>query len=128
MKIVGLIKELEPESPVLLPSLGVLRGQLDPESVDRVSAYLQAGEIVSDVMQFCTDPLNSSVRIPGGSGLQSDGVWVWRQDLYHYVESYHIALPQEFVAHIFNGSISEYSEEQCDEAMQARSEALFPKT
>jgi hypothetical protein len=33
----------------------------------------------------------------GCSSLLTVGAWVWRRDLAHYVERYHVGLPDDFV-------------------------------
>ncbi|TPQ22027.1 hypothetical protein [Streptomyces sporangiiformans] len=38
--------------------------------------------------------------IPGGASLKTDGEWVWRYDLPHYVTEYHLALPEGFLRRI----------------------------
>ena len=30
----------------------------------------------------------------------TDGVWLWPEGLYHYVEDHNVRLPKEFISHI----------------------------
>jgi hypothetical protein len=46
------------------------------------------------------DKLGPGRQILGGDSLYTDGKWLWRGDLYFYVESHYVALPDEFVAYI----------------------------
>jgi hypothetical protein len=40
----------------------------------------------------------------GGSSLLTDGVWLWRYDLAHYVETHRLWVPLEFIDHaVLNG-------------------------
>ncbi|MES2644132.1 MAG: hypothetical protein V4850_31895 [Myxococcota bacterium] len=126
MRMVGLLRDLEPRATAALPSLSALRGELGDEHVERVVAYLRSGEIASDAMEIVVDPFDSSVQIAGGSGLQSDGVWVWRQDLWHYVLRYRIGLPREFIDHTLRGEQAPLSAAQCGAAMEVSAKALRP--
>jgi len=125
MKMIGLFSELEPTATASLGSMEYARECLPESDVDAVVAYLRAGQIVSDSMELVQDPWNDRIRIPGGSGLQSDGTYVWRQDLWHYVQSYRVRLPAEFVERAKAGTASrELQREHYDEAMNCRARAL----
>ena len=125
MKMIGLFSELEPTATASLESMKDARGRLPESVVDGVVAYLRAGQVVSDSMELVQDPWNVSIRIPGGSGLQSDGTYAWRQDLWHYVKSYRVGLPDEFVERARAGTESrELQREHYDEAMKSRAMAL----
>jgi len=125
MKMIGLFSELEPTATASLDSMEDARECLSESDVDAVVAYLREGQIVSDSMELVEDPWNASIRIPGGSGLQSDGDYVWRQDLWHYVQSYKVRLPVEFVRRARAGAGNgELQREHYDEAMLCRARAL----
>ncbi|OON72773.1 hypothetical protein GBW32_32095 [Streptomyces tsukubensis] len=42
------------------------------------------------------DPLGPV--LPGAGSLRTDGDWIWRADLAHYVEKYHLMLPVDFLS------------------------------
>ena len=97
MRMIGLIRELERKAAVPLPRLVDLRNRLPEADVAVIAAYLERGEVASDAMGLVADPLDPTIVIPGGAGLQSDGRWVWRQDLAHYVRRYRVSLARDFV-------------------------------
>lgn len=99
MKVVGLFRELGRGIDQSIPSIHAAVGALPKEKAMSIVRYLSSGIPVFDVMEATEDPLNSSVRIPGGPSLISDGTWVWRRDLEHFVSNYRVSLPDEFVAH-----------------------------
>jgi hypothetical protein len=45
------------------------------------------------------DVLNPDTRFAVSPSLLTDGVCLWRADLQYYVATYHVELPDEFVAH-----------------------------
>ena len=62
----------------------------------RVVEYLRKGVslIVSPGVVY--DVINGSGPI-GTGGILTDGEWAWPDDLSYYVETYHVALPADFV-------------------------------
>jgi hypothetical protein len=70
--------------------------------VERIIAYLGNG--VRDEVLFCglhiQDILAPEKRFCIAPGPFADGVWMWPPDLIYYVQHYHVALPDEFVAHM----------------------------
>lgn len=46
------------------------------------------------------DVLGSGEAIMGGDSIYSDGEWVWRGDLWFYVRTHHVSLPNEFLERI----------------------------
>lgn len=60
--------------------------------------YLRRGTIFIYSPGVVFDVLDGSGPIGSGS-IRTDGVWAWPDDLPHYVERYHVALPNEFVEH-----------------------------
>ncbi|MFD8896428.1 hypothetical protein ACUJ8N_23685 [Streptomyces sp. ESR1.13] len=60
--------------------------------------YLVNGVDIFSEMGAELDVLSAdSFPIAGGASLKTDGDWVWRLDLPHYVDSYHVALPADFL-------------------------------
>jgi hypothetical protein len=74
-------------------------GEMDEQ---RLVEYLDSGYMVLPLMEGCPDVLSGAAhrRAGGGSSHLTDGEWLWRQDLAHYVEQYHVELPPEFLAHV----------------------------
>lgn len=101
MKVVGIFRELALDpANVLLPSLHAARGQLDGIDAEIIASYLRNGVPVFDVMEATQDPFNPETFIPGGPSLLSDGTWIWRKDLAHYVERYQVDVAKEFIEHV----------------------------
>ncbi|GGV02369.1 hypothetical protein [Streptomyces spectabilis] len=86
------------------PSFGRPRGSVReflasaayPEQGD-IARYLQAGHEIISVMGASPDVLGSGERIVGGDSLYTDGEWLWRGDLWFYVRSHYVRLPEEFL-------------------------------
>ena len=64
--------------------------------------YLDGGHCIVDVTESVPDVVSGRLhpRSAGGSSLITDGAWVWRQDLAHYVITYHVRMPEEFLSHM----------------------------
>lgn len=75
---------------------------------ERLVAYLRAGYPLVDVMEAVPDVFTGEHFTDGmgGSSLLSDGTWLWRQDLAHYVETYHVELPDAFLEFVRRGGFS----------------------
>lgn len=101
MQFVGFYRQLEPQGPPAY-SEDILEVLEAPASypVSDVVAYLRAGHPVLDVSESCRDVVDGESRIRGGSSVLSDGEWVWRWDLGHYVEKYTVDLPAAFLARL----------------------------
>lgn len=91
------MRDLEPRSNLELPSLADVSGQLAPQDIIPVVAYLERGTEVLDVMEATPDPTTPGRYISGGSSLLTDGEWVWRLDLSSYVRAHRVALPEAFI-------------------------------
>ena len=95
---VGLFREFYPDH-VSLPWLRDRTGTRRIRSEAQIVGYLRAGHMVAGIMEWSTDVLDGT-PFEEGSGapsLLTDGTWLWRQDLAHYVERYHVELPDDFV-------------------------------
>ena len=99
MLVVGLFRELTREKKGFLPSIYDAKGKLSAPEASQVAAFLRKGIPVFDVMEATPDPFDAKTFVKGGPSLLSDGNWVWREDLAHYVERYQIGLPSEFLQH-----------------------------
>lgn len=101
VEFVGFYRQLEPQGPAVYSE--DIREVLEvPASypVSDVVAYLRAGHPVLDVSETCRDVVDGESRIQSGSSVLSDGEWVWRWDLGHYVETYTVDLPAAFLARL----------------------------
>ncbi|WP_128375961.1 hypothetical protein [Streptomyces cavernae] len=68
---------------------------------NEIVSYLVNGADIFSEMGAEVDVLSpDGFAIAGGASLKTDGAWVWRYDLPHYVADYHLALPEEFVRRI----------------------------
>jgi len=66
-----------------------------------IVTYLANGDGIFSEMGAEIDVLSSDeFVIAGGASLKTDGEWVWRYDLPHYVSSYHLTLPADFLRRI----------------------------
>ncbi|WP_125530439.1 hypothetical protein [Streptomyces sp. WAC 06725] len=75
-----------------------LAGQPAPDE-ERVLAYLTSGEEIYSVMGPEKDLISGDWIATGGC-LYTDGEWVWRGYLVHYLEHHHVALPQDFLDYV----------------------------
>jgi hypothetical protein len=95
----GFFREFYPDHP----SLPWLRDHVSTRRVrseTKIVDYLRAGHLLVGIMEWGVDHFDGT-PFDGSSGCSSlltDGQWVWRQDLAHYVERYHVELETNFVA------------------------------
>lgn len=98
LKEVGFYFELPSEEQIAVLR-SICRESPDPDA-DRIVRYLNAGVAIAAVPGVEVDVLAEPPQIIGAMHIRTDGVWAWPQTLVHYVQRYHIALPQEFVDHM----------------------------
>lgn len=68
---------------------------------NEIVSYLANGADIFSEMGAEIDVLSpDDFAIAGGASLKTDGEWVWRYDLPHYVAGYHLSLPEDFVRRI----------------------------
>lgn len=72
-------------------------GEVSARERGPLADYLRGGRIVFAIMEHTEDVLGGSFRTPGGSAIQTDGIYYWRSDAADYVERYGIGLPIEFL-------------------------------
>ncbi|MFJ7786642.1 MULTISPECIES: hypothetical protein [Streptomyces] len=99
---VGFFSELNPGWG--LPESGSIRDAVrssgETDEAEIVSYLLHGTEIWSE-MSAGPDVLDPEGQLLTGIGsLRTDGEWIWRGDLSHYVSRHHVALPDQFVTHI----------------------------
>ncbi|MET8974177.1 hypothetical protein ABZX85_01025 [Streptomyces sp. NPDC004539] len=99
--VLGFYAELDPGIALNGSLHTAVRPTGEPDEPALV-AYLDAGHILIDVMESAPDVLTGLPHrhSPGCSSPVTDGTWFWRLDLPHYVETHHVVLPEEFLAHV----------------------------
>lgn len=78
-------------------SLGAARRAAGDPEEPRVAAYLRRGNLLVASPGVVFDVLQRHTPIGSGSIL-TDGVWAWTDTLAYYLETYHLALPDAFLA------------------------------
>ena len=78
-------------------------GLLPPSDRDSVLAYLAAGVPFSAVPGSDNDVIDGEPTLLSPSDL-TDGRFVWRRDLAHYVRKYDVGLNEDFLAHVRTGA------------------------
>jgi hypothetical protein len=71
---------------------------------DNLLKYLRAGKVLMMAPGVVSDALEPSKGIIASLSILTDGRYAWRSDLAYYVERYHVALPDDFVAHMRDNS------------------------
>ncbi|QCB23982.1 hypothetical protein E5N77_20925 [Streptomyces sp. SS52] len=67
----------------------------------RVVSYLRGGTWIWAEMGAERDVLDpEGPTLVSAGSLCTDGAWVWREDLSYYLATYHLALPDAFVARV----------------------------
>jgi hypothetical protein len=95
LKRVGFFRELRHGAPDG-PQLRSLIADLPQPDEARIVDYLKSGVVLIATPAFVEDVLTPGQRI-GSPHILTDGVWAWPGDLAHYVENYHVRLPEEFL-------------------------------
>ncbi|MEU0408909.1 hypothetical protein ABZ307_14010 [Streptomyces griseorubiginosus] len=96
---VGFVREFF-EAPVDLPGIRELTRSDSGEWRETAAlavAYLAASPVVAEFTETDTCLLGCGENLVGCSSLFTDGLWVWRADLRHYVGRHGVTLPREFV-------------------------------
>jgi len=86
---------------------------LSGQEADELACYLRSGVVVLGVMEIMPDVIDGSL-VAESASLLTDGSWYWRQDLAHYVEKYHVALPTDFIDHVTSVGTSEVAVAELD--------------
>lgn len=97
LKALGFYKEFKADN---ISGDSILDAQRPAGDVDEqlLLTYLAAGHVLLDVMEVRRDVLDGAEQGRSGS-LVTDGAWIWREDLVHYVQKYHVRLPEAFLQH-----------------------------
>jgi hypothetical protein len=115
---------MQPNAPSIRDALG---GGPPAPIQRRVCFYLIQATPIVNTMEMRPDVLDGE-DVFLSSGPSSDGDWVWRADLAHYVPKYNIGIPADFIehaqAHLWNpGTLTAEQAARC--AAAARSDRLF---
>ncbi|SMF03669.1 hypothetical protein [Streptomyces sp. Amel2xC10] len=84
---------------------GPLRSQVrasgEPDEA-RIVEYLDVGHHLTHFMEAGFDVLTGQAHrhTSGCSSLVTDGLWIWRADFAHYLETYHVPLPPAFTERV----------------------------
>ena len=99
MKLAGMFVELgRLRPPTPQPSIRDAVSLAPLPDAEEVVSYLRGGHKLIAAMDLQDDVLDPSRQILNGSGVLTDGEWLWRQDFAHYVEQHHVEVPDEFLA------------------------------
>ncbi|MFF5056198.1 hypothetical protein ACFY1S_23760 [Micromonospora sp. NPDC000663] len=105
LKKVGFFPELDPKragetgEPSIHASVRAV-GEADEE---RILQYLDSGHMIIPVMEGGPDVITGEYGYEEASGCSSwisDGAWVWRYDLAHYLRRHHVELSADFLSHV----------------------------
>lgn len=99
---VGWYRELseDPEEREGLPSMIEFISESPQEQEQEIVAYLRNAVCVGARGCYVDDILDPSCKDVLVPHLYTDGVYLWRLDIAHYVEKYHLRLPQDFIQHM----------------------------
>jgi hypothetical protein len=99
LKSVGFFREFYDDEPDLPSIQDFVRSEPHPE-VHRIIGYLRCGIGLAGVGKYVRDVLDPTSRAALTPGLETDGVWLWREDLSYYVGRHNVELPREFIDHM----------------------------
>lgn len=97
MMQLGFFRELEhgdPQGPSLLEA--GRRARPDEAAIVR---YLAESPVLAISGSAVYDVIDPEHPVSGRNAVRTDGVWIWPDDLAHYVARYHVELPAEFLEH-----------------------------
>ncbi|MFJ2899092.1 hypothetical protein ACIO87_29965 [Streptomyces sp. NPDC087218] len=100
LKPVGMYREMYRDQHGDLPSIAdAVTRQTLPDHAE-IIGYLNNAPAGFDVMESVKHLFEEGRWIPGGSSLNSDGVWVWRQDSIEYLAEQPLEVPADFVNYV----------------------------
>lgn len=82
------------------PSLREAMRDKGKPGASRIAAYLRAAPILFHSLGPVPDVFNPKGDYICAPNIHTDGVYAWPEDLAYYVEHYHVALPEAFLAHL----------------------------
>lgn len=71
-----------------------------PDSRDQIINYLKNAIVYCTEMDYAYNRFTNLRDEDMGCRELTDGIWMWPEGLYVYVEKYKIKLPEEFVSHM----------------------------
>lgn len=120
-RIVGFYRETHPflvRDTRDLPSFYSSATDRPHENEDKIAEYLDAGH---EHDYLSSRPVLKNAEDRGRldrSGLNlTDGVWIWPSELAYYVREFHLALPDDFVAHMEANAWRVPEDVDCDDLM-----------
>jgi hypothetical protein len=88
----------------LLPAPHELVGSMSDAMRIKIADYLSAGLKLTQYRGYSWCRFDCGIDSASmGSWDLTDGKWLWPEGLAHYVREHDVALPDEFVAHVFTG-------------------------
>jgi hypothetical protein len=90
-------------APSASGSIELSRDYLDAIERDLVVRYLLGGVAVSSVPGRQADAIDGS-EVSMTPSLRTDGRFIWRADLAHYVKRYGVKLPPDFLSTVLAGA------------------------
>jgi hypothetical protein len=96
LRYAGFFTELGFNQVVFGQTLADAAGSASDPRKDEVVAYLRSGYPVLSISGSARDLLDPDTFIADAEQLYTDGDWIWRGDLAHYVARHDVALPKEF--------------------------------
>ena len=121
LKTIGLFSEIV-QSNKILCSLQEKRGKLSQFDSEKIADYLSQGIHIAVVMGAEQDVFDRKNLILGASSILSDGNWIWRGDLFHYVRFYNIQIEEEFMNSI---RLADYKYPFSDESILMNWEQIY---
>lgn len=100
---VGFYRELRGGKPHEPSLRDVIQPTADPKQAN-VLQYLHAGEVLVATGGVVSDVLDPTFGIIGPPHILTDGKYAWPAILAHYVERYHIRLPEDFMSHMMSNN------------------------
>ena len=97
IKRIGFFRELRHGDPGG-PSLRDARDGLIDSDVDMLVNYLATAPTLAATGSTGDDALHPERRAVARLEIATDGQWVWPRDLAYNVRTYHVALPNDFIA------------------------------
>lgn len=114
---VGFYRELtdDPDEQQYLPSITEAIATSPQEHEENIVAYLRSGVCIGARGCYVDDVLDITSRVPLNPHTYTDGIYLWRLDIAHYVEKYHLRLPSDFIRHMASLNWQPPTKEQLDE-------------
>lgn len=113
---VGFYRELTtcPEAQQGMVSIMDGVAESPQEHEEKMVVYLRKGICLGARGGYVNDVLDPSSRIPLVPHLYTDGTYLWRLDIAHYVEKYHLRLPTDFIRHMASMNWQPPTKQQVD--------------